>query len=250
MSSTFRTRAIILGSREYLEADRFYSVLTDEHGKLELRARGCRKITSRLASHLEPFALCELLVVRGRFNDIVAGVERLELYPAVRSDAKKLELAIRGLNLLELGTRTRQADPQLFLFLRIWLRFLDDAPALTEERFNFLFSAFVLRLLSALGFRPELNVCVGCETLARPGDFRWHGLRGGIVCLDCLEREAEQWFAARPLSDETLKLIRLALESPWPRLLDLRLPGSILPDLHEAVDSLLIAHFPVIPIFH
>ena len=39
MSYTFRTNAIVLGMRDHLEADRFYSVMTEGHGKLELRAR-------------------------------------------------------------------------------------------------------------------------------------------------------------------------------------------------------------------
>ncbi|MEK7665335.1 MAG: DNA repair protein RecO [Patescibacteria group bacterium] len=248
MSSTFRTHAIVLGSRDHLEADRYYSVLTDEHGKLELRARGSRKISSKLSSHLEPFALCDLMVVRGRFGDIVAGVERLELYPIIRVDAQKLELAMQSFHLVEVGTRDRQPDEHLFYFLRMWLKFLNDAPSFTEERSRFLLSAFTLRLLGYLGYRPELAMCVKCQVPVRHEAFRWHGLRGGVVCLSCVEREPEQWFTSRPFCDETLKLMRLSLGFPLLRLLDVRLPGSLLHEFHDAVDSLLIAHFPVIPL--
>ncbi|MEK9131125.1 MAG: recombination protein O N-terminal domain-containing protein, partial [Patescibacteria group bacterium] len=83
--------------RDHLEADRFYSVMTEGHGKLELRARGARKISAKLASHLEPFALCDLMVVRGRYGDIVAGVERLENYSSIRQDSEKMLLALQTL---------------------------------------------------------------------------------------------------------------------------------------------------------
>src|SRR3989338_11456363 len=124
MSSTFRTHAIVLGSREYREADRYYSALTAEHGLLELRARGSRKISSKLAAHLEPFALCDLMVVRGRYGDLVACVERLEAYPLIRQDADKMSLALQTLHLVEIGTKPRQEDPILFSEVHQWMRFL------------------------------------------------------------------------------------------------------------------------------
>ena len=249
MSSTFRTHAIVLGSREYREADRYYSALTAEHGLLELRARGSRKISSKLAAHLEPFALCDLMVVRGRGGDLVAGVERLELYPSIRTDITKALLALESFHLIETSMRPKQPDGQLFSFVRSWLQFLNQAPELTPSRERMLLSAFTTKLLGLTGYRPQLGRCMSCEEGIVPNGFRWHGLRGGVVCLSCATREPEQWFAAREMSMEALKLVRVSLEYPFASLLDLRLPGEALTEFHEAVDSLVIAHFPVIPLF-
>ncbi len=233
--------------RDHLEADRFYSVMTEEHGKLELRARGSRKISSKLSSHLEPFALCDLMVVRGRYGDIVAGVERLESYSSIRNDSEKMLLALQTLNLIDIGTRPQHHDGVLFDELRSWLLFLRDAPTFTSDRSAFLSASFTLKLLAMLGYRPELIRCVGCQKSIAPMAYLWHGLKGGVVCRSCTVREPEQWFAARNIQDNTLKLVRYAMSEHFVNLLHLRLPGPLVPEFHDLVESLVIAHFPVIP---
>ena len=247
MSYTFRTNAIVLGMRDHLEADRFYSVLTDEHGKLELRARGSRKISSKLASHLEPFALCDLMVVRGRYGDIVAGVERIETYPAVRRDHDKMLLGLQTLHLVDIGLKPQQADPILFKEVRSWLKFLNTADAFSHERSAFISASFTLKLLALLGYRPELIRCVHCQKTIAPTEYLWHGLKGGVVCRPCTIRDSEQWFAARTIQDSTLKLVRYAVSEHFYDLLNVRLPGLLVPEFHDLVESLVVAHFPVIP---
>lgn len=247
MSYTFRTNGIVLGSRDHLEADRFYAVLTDEHGKLDLRARGSRKISSKLSADLEPFALCDLMVVRGHYGDLVAGVERMESYPAIRQDGDKLLLALETLHLVDIGTRARQPDHVLFNDVRQWLLFLNSAPRFSAERSAFISASFLLKLLALLGYRPELARCVHCQKTIAPLQYLWHGLKGGVVCRPCTEREPEQWFAARRIQDDTLKLVRFAAHQSFDQLLQLRLPGVLVPEFHDLVESLVIAHFPVIP---
>lgn len=247
MSFTFRTQGIVLSMRDHLEADRFYSVLTDEHGKLELRARGSRKPLSKLSPDLEPFALCDLMIVRGRYGDIVAGVERLQSFNRIREDADKMLLALQTLHLLDIGTRPHVQDASLFDELKQWLGFLHEASTFTAERSAFLSAGFTLKLLALLGYRPELSRCVSCQKTIEPMGYAWHGLRGGVVCRACMQREPEQWFAARPVQDNTLKLVRFAMSEKFDDLLQLRLPGHLVPEFHDLVESLVIAHFPVIP---
>lgn len=247
MSSTFRTNAIVLSSRDAYEADRYYSVLTAEHGKLELRARGARKISAKLSAHLEPFALCDLMIVRGRYGDIVAGVERLEAYPTIRNDADKMSLALQTLHLVDIGTKLRQEDQLLFSAVQGWMRFLNRAPSIDSERSAFISAGFMLKLLSTLGYRPELSRCVHCQKGIAPMGYMWHGLKGGVVCRDCTAHDPEQWFAARHIADDTLKLMRYAMISTFEDLLLVRLPGPLIPEFHDLVESLVIAHFPIIP---
>lgn len=247
MAQIFRTNGIVLGSRDHREADRFYSVFTDAHGKLELRARGSRKISSKLASHLEPFAVCDLMVVRGRYHDIVAGVERQEAYKNLRGDAEKLSLLSYILHLVDITTKPRQSDPVLFYELRSWLSVLDDAPEISAKRRAFLQASFTLKLLTILGYRPELTRCVSCQSRIARRVYKWHGLKGGVVCELCTTRHSEEWFAARKIQDNTLKLVRFATDEPASDLLHVRIPGELSGEFHDLVESLVVAHFPVLP---
>jgi DNA repair protein RecO (recombination protein O) len=110
-----------------------------------------------------------------------------------------------------------------------------------------LLGSFALKLLAIMGYRPELARCLRCRESIALGAYRWSALRGGVVCDACRARDPEGWFASRPMPDEVLKLLRFALSEPFDNHLNLHLPGNTLLDFHEAVESLLIAHFPTIP---
>ncbi|PIQ80173.1 MAG: DNA repair protein RecO, partial [Parcubacteria group bacterium CG11_big_fil_rev_8_21_14_0_20_41_14] len=47
--ATYKTKSIILSSYPYREHDRIITFYSKEFGKMDARARGARKITSKLA---------------------------------------------------------------------------------------------------------------------------------------------------------------------------------------------------------
>ena len=56
----YKTEAIVLRQRRFGEADRFLTVYTPAHGKMDVKARGVRKTTSRMSGHLQPLTRCML----------------------------------------------------------------------------------------------------------------------------------------------------------------------------------------------
>jgi len=205
------------------------------------------KPLAKLSPHLEFCAETDVLIVRGRVFETIAGAERRRAFPGIYADVSKTMLAHQAFHLVDLGTRPHEADPALYEELLAWLEFLDRAPQCSPERSGFLLAAFALKLLALLGFRPEFARCVGCRQMLVPGSYRWYALKGGAVCGACVEQDREQWFAARPIADETMKLMRFALCENFESQLRPRLPGELLPAFHEAVESLVTAHFPTIP---
>lgn len=247
MSILYHTTGIVLSKRDWRESDCIYSILTREHGKVEIVGRGARKPLAKLAPHLEFCAEIDLLVVRGRAHETVAGAERKRSFIGLYEDLSKSLVAHHVLQLVDLGTQGREADRFLYDEVKNFLIFLHKAPGLTSERAAFLLSAFTLKLLALLGYRPELSFCLQCQEAIRPGEFHWHALKGGVVCHACVEAGNEQWFSARPLSDDALKLLRFALSERFADLLRPRLGGKVLSEYHDAVEGLLVAHFPTIP---
>jgi len=243
----YQTTGIVLSKRDWRESDRVYSILTREHGKIEVIGRGARKPLAKLSPHLEFCAEVDLLVVHGRAYETVAGVERKRSFVGLYDSLSKTLAAHHVLQLVDLGTREHEADKFLYEEVKNFLIFLHKAPDLTPERAAFLLSAFALKLLALLGYRPELNVCLNCLNQIKSGEFYWHSLKGGVICRACVEADKEQWFSTRLLSDDVLKLMRFALSERFAELLRPRLSGEILDSYHEAVESLLVAHFPTIP---
>ena len=52
--------AVVLGRRDFHEADQIISCYTKEKGKVELLARGVKKITSKNSAHLEQFSFVDI----------------------------------------------------------------------------------------------------------------------------------------------------------------------------------------------
>lgn len=83
------TKTIILRRVDYEEADRILSVITPEHGKLSLFAKGARRAKSKLAGGLELFCVSDVTFIDGKsdlktvvsarldrqFTDIVKNVD-------------------------------------------------------------------------------------------------------------------------------------------------------------------------------
>ena len=68
---------MVLRKLDYGEADRIYTLLTREHGRIGAIAKGVRKTSSRLAPSLELFARIDVLLARGRNLDVITQVERV-----------------------------------------------------------------------------------------------------------------------------------------------------------------------------
>ena len=66
MKPTTTTSAIILKRVDYGEADRILTLLTPDHGKLSLMAKGVRKIKSKLAGGIELFSISTITFAEGR----------------------------------------------------------------------------------------------------------------------------------------------------------------------------------------
>lgn len=61
----YTTKALILSYRPYKEADRMYSILTEDLGLIRATATGVRKEVSKLRSALEPFSFSTISLVKG-----------------------------------------------------------------------------------------------------------------------------------------------------------------------------------------
>lgn len=247
MSVIYQTKGIVLSRRDHKEADRWYCVFTPEHGKVEFLARGGHKALAKLTPHLEMVAVVDLMLVHGRAYQIVAGVERREAFSSIYTDLLKLVLAQNALHLVDIGTRADENDSNIYDLLFAWLTFLNKDSVISQERAGFLLGAFALKLLMLVGYRPELNRCLACRDQISSGQYQWHGLKGGVVCLNCAHSDQKQWFSARPMTDDVLKLIRFGLDESFETHMRPRLRAEDLSGFHESIESLMVSHFPVIP---
>jgi DNA repair protein RecO (recombination protein O) len=195
----YRTHAIVLKRMDLGEADRILTLYTRDEGKLRAVAKGVRKTTSRSAGHLEPFTLSDLLLAVGRELDVVSQAETLAAFREVREDLVLTTHAYYLAELTDLLTEDRMENRALFEAL------VDGFSALSERQdARLVVVGFQLRLLNALGYRPELRDCVSCRSAIEPGANHFSAVLGGVLCPTCGPRE----ISARPVGTDALKLLR------------------------------------------
>lgn len=244
MWSSVKTEAIVLSVAPLREADRRYRALTPEFGKVEFIGRGAQKPRAKLAAHLEPGAIVELEIIKGMRSTTVIGVERKVAFSRLATSLPHRLLGLTSLALLDKTTQLEEEDIELYNELLLWLQFVDEREELHTTRSTLLLGGFLLRIMRQLGYNLELDACVGCGEAILPLSFRWHGGRGGLVCSDCVQRKPSEWFAAIPIREEVVTLMRLGRDAAFADLLRMPLKGTDVEAFAKCVHEQLGFHVP------
>jgi DNA repair protein RecO (recombination protein O) len=227
----YKTEAIILRQRKLGEADRILSVFTPTFGRMDVKARGVRKTTSRMGGHLQPLNRCILQLARGHANDVVAGCETLESFHLLREDLDRLSRALYMTELAERMTAEEVPGYPTYRLLLDSLRRLGDAPEPDA-----VLRYFEMRLMDQAGFRPELDRCVSCGSALPAQDNFFAPQSGGTVCRSCVGGLA----GLRTLSLNGLKVLRLLQRGSYNDVARLRAPQELAEEVERHLRSYIV----------
>ena len=125
---------------------------------------------------------------------------------------------------------------------------LDNYPDndFTKENGEIFFIFFALKLLSELGYKPEMYECLNCRTKVSPGKNYFNLMNGGLVCGKCLEQERlEKGIEPTQLqliSDNCLKLMRFIMDNKLDMAKRLRLDKRVIKELSSLTLNFLNFH--------
>ena len=202
-----KTKGVILRAIDIKEADRILEIYTDDLGKIRAVARGVRKISSRLAGHLEPFTYVDLMLAQGRGDlPTITGAKALEHYPALRRDLGRVAPAAYISELVSKLTPDGQGSKRFPDLIRYALRGLD-----TDSDPRRVVSYYEWQAILVGGWQPSLHSCVGCGQKLYPQDLSFSVAMSGILCKQCTQEDPE----AVSVSPEAVKLLRCYSEMPF-----------------------------------
>ncbi|MBU0613766.1 DNA repair protein RecO [Patescibacteria group bacterium] len=241
--STLKTEAIILSAYPNREVDRRYKAITPSYGKIEFSARGAQKILAKLAPHLDPFAILEIEIIKGRRSNTVISVEKKYIFTNVHSDLQLRLLGISAGTLLDKYTNIEDKDEAIYQMLVDWMTFLDGRGVVNDPKAVLLLGAFIIRLINRLGYEIDLRHCLSCKVELNKKECRWHSGRGGFVCEGCVQDDRE-WFSAREVDKEVLEAFRKIKSLGYDEIFDLSLQKRIIADLSKMIHEIAISHIP------
>jgi len=180
-----KTLAYVVRTRDYRDTSLLAVLFTAAFGKIQAVIKGGRDGRGRMDSSFEPFSLNEIMVYRRRRGDLhmVTNADLVERFDDLRNDLERLGTAAYFMELLD-QMMGAEAHPEVFELIGEAFAFLGEghSPRRTARIFE-------IKLMSALGFMPELGRCVRCGK-PEPLEYYFSAHSGGIVCMDCRAVEA------------------------------------------------------------
>lgn len=208
------------------EADRLLTLYTRDFGKLKAIGKGARKPRSRKTGHIELFMRSQFMIAQGRNLDIVTQVETVEPYRGIRSDLIRTTYAAYAVELLD--SFTPEAEKHTGIY-----QLLSNALTWFGETDNLLLAAryYELRLLSLVGFQPQLFFCVVSGEVVEQEDQYFSAEEGGLFKAAHRHRDRR----ARPISAAAVKVMRFLQTHTWESVQNLQLRR----ELHQELEMVM-----------
>ena len=222
---TYQTEAIIIKKIKLGEADRILTLYTPHLGKIQAVAKGVRRPRSKLAGHLELLTHSLVSLARGRNLDTITGSQTINSFLPLKSDLQLTAYGLYAIELVDQFTADHIENHPLFQLL------LETLHHLCQGGDNELvLRYFELHLLNEVGYRPQLQQCVSCQTPLEPITNSFCPGAGGMLCPSCRLSQP----LTRSVSVNALKVLRLLQSSNYNTVVKLKMNRELSQQL-EAV---------------
>ena len=207
---------IVIGYSDYRDNDRMLTLFTAEEGRVDCKARNCRKPTAPFLACAQPFVYGEYTIFFTQNRGTLNSCEIKENFYSLREDPDRFLTASALARLCQSVIEPDMPNEQLFSLLYYTLSFL----AYSDTDPRDLLCGFLIHFLDRIGYRPALTFCAKCRRDVRADSILFFSPEaGGTVCAACVQGERrisklalEAMRRMLLLSDEDLKKIRLTKE--------------------------------------
>lgn len=172
------TPGLVIRVTAYNDKDALLTLLTPNHGKLTVKARGLYRKNSPLTASCQLLAYSEFTLFEYRSMYTVNEAHSLELFTALRRDLQKLSLGTYFAQAAELLSQADLPNPEL-LSLTLNCLYALSKLEIPETQIK---AAFELRGACIAGYAPDLY---GCHRCGNPFPDRFDLSEGRLECSGC-----------------------------------------------------------------
>lgn len=149
---SYNLEGVIINRRNVGEADKIITLFSLQNGKVFLKAKGIRKLSSKRAGSLELFNLVKTSIVVGRGNvDVITEVSVIETFSSWKKHLGRINIAYQLSEIIDHLTPENQPHEQVYRTLVNSFRAIDSlADNWHSETEN-----WYLDILKGLGYWPE-----------------------------------------------------------------------------------------------
>lgn len=178
-----KTKGIVIAEHNMADFDKMLTILTPNLGKIECLAKGSRKPKSLLLAGSQLLCFGEYMLYKGQDNYSMNSCEIIELFYKIRTDLDKLKYAAYITKIINDITTENQNN---YKILQLYLNTL-YVIAETDKDLELITSIFRLRLMSIIGYRPQIEECTICKTKEKLEYFSIKN--AGFKCKACAKQD-------------------------------------------------------------
>lgn len=219
-----KTEGIILSEIRYKETSKILKVYTKKLGKISILAQGAYRPKSQLIATTQPFSQVEFHLRAGRNMYYISQADLVKSFYSIRENMERLTYGFYILELLDKSIPDEEENEKLFLLLE---KGLDHLSSLDKDYLKFI-TAYELKYISFIGYRPHLDSCVVCND-GKNGKLKFSNELGGILCGQCLSQD----ITAKNISNGILLALNELLYSTFEEISSLNISNDILIKIHE-----------------
>ena len=171
-------QAIVLRVTDYNDRDALLTVLSRNHGKLTIKARGLRRKNSPLVAPCQLLAFGEFTLFEYKGQYTINEAHSIELFSPLRRDLTKLSLGTYFAQAAEVISQEDMPNPELQSLL---LNCLFALSKLGESEAK-IKAVFELRSACLAGYMPDL---FGCHICGNQNADRFDISEGLLECQNC-----------------------------------------------------------------
>ena len=224
------TKGLVVRVTPYNDTDAILSVLTPNHGKLSVKARGLRRKNSPLIAPCQLLAYADFTLFEYRNLFTINEAHSIELFSSLRKDLQKLALGSYFAQAAETMSQEDLPNPEL---LSLTLNCLYGLSKLAVPELM-VKAVFELRSACLSGYAPDLYGCYrcGCDT-----PDRFDISEGRLECSTC--RNAESTGLRMPVTPGVLDAMRYICNCDSQKLFSFRTSEQTLESLSYVTESYL-----------
>ncbi len=164
----YSTEGIVIGSKNYGEADKLYKLFTKELGTIFVHARSIRKQESKLSSQIRTYASATFSLVRGKDLWKLTTSELTYIFDDIFKDPVLRKVYARIFLLLERLLKGEDKNEKLYELVLNGILFLEKNP----KEWPLIETIIVWRILYELGYADDSNnMILGVEINKEQMDY-------------------------------------------------------------------------------
>lgn len=202
-----KSEGIVLKGIRYKDTSKIVTIYTKEHGKIAVMASGAYSAKSKLMSTTQPFSYGEYHFNKGRGFLYLNQADLINSFYSIRESMERVIYGYYMLELVEKSLAEEQENEKIFLLLEKGLRVLSK---LNKNYLQFII-AYELKFVSFLGYKPNLERCVSCNS-ADLNNIKFSISQGGIICSNCFNIDPFAIHLNSERYDTMCKLLYIPLE--------------------------------------